>query len=288
MPGWGVGPWGVGPWGLGALLEVLDAVPIAENRIRVLFDRPVNLSGLETLDDGLRFQNYGVTVLTAGERAVIARTILKVVDDDGVVLTDRVDVVVDRPMSRYPSQYRVTVTNVKSESGLGLSSSSLSAQFDGLQDKRVPPSLETAPGLKDFANPQTLADTLDPIPDVSLATLGTLPTDDTGDYAFDEGLAYLRKRVFRRLVVRPGGFYHLPDYGLGIPLRLKELMATPLLRELQEEAQEQVEQEDDVEAVQVDAAREQGLLRLSLRVRAKGKQAKFDFPFRLGEDLVTF
>ena len=64
--------------------------------------------------------------------------------------------------------------------------------------------------LRDVSNPQTY---------LGSPTPSTLQVSSSGDYAEDSGDTLLRKLVIRRLLTRPGGFFHLPDYGLGFDLK---------------------------------------------------------------------
>ena len=273
MPwGLGGGGWGIGPWGAG-FLSLTSARAVAENRVRATFDLPLNLSGLLVLGDALRPQNYLVTP-GSGARAVAVVACEEVSGDDSSV-----DLVVDRPLSSSPLRYALRALNVLSELGLPLDPSASSAEFPGLLDKRVPREPDTLGSSKDFASPQTRADTLDPLPGVVPATLGSLPIDDTGDYAFDEGIANLRKRVLRRCVTRRGGFYHLPRYGLGIPYLLKRNAIPALLRRLQDDAREQIGSEPDLQGVEVAVTLERRERGAYLRVRVKGRQRGKEFTF---------
>lgn len=49
---------------------------------------------------------------------------------------------------------------------------------------------------------------------------GTLAVGPDGDYLSEGGVTLYRKLIIRRLSTLPGGFFHLPAYGIG--LRLKE------------------------------------------------------------------
>jgi hypothetical protein len=269
---------------LSLVVAVESAQAIKENVVRVTFSRAVLLDGLETLGDALRAANYALSV-PAGQTGVDEVQVREVIAVVGSAT--QVDVITDRPLSHYPAQYTVTVSNVESDTGFPLSALEYAFTFDGLRDKRVPALPELATGARDIANPQTLSGALDPVRGIDLATLGSIPTDDTGDYAFDEGLTYLKKRVYRRLVSKLGGFYHLPTYGLGIPQRLKQLARTEVLRDLQDEATQQIQQEPDVAEASVFLTTERAngsmLLRVNVSVKSKGRQAAFSFPFRLGD-----
>ncbi len=277
---WGLGEWGLGEWGLDSL-AVVSAAPVAENRVRVTFNMAPSRTGLLTLDDGLRPQNYGFAALElpAGSRSVRA-VLAELVAGDEL----SADVTLDRPLSPYPARYVVVVSNVVSESGFSLGPDR-EAEFDGLLTKRVPELPELATGARDVANPQTRSATLDPIPGVTLETLGSIPADDTGDYAFDEGDAYLRKRVWRRIVTRKNGFYHLKDYGLGVLDLLKKLSRRSALALLRQDAEDQIREEPDVEDVEVSLSVRTTpggtILDFGVVVHASGRRSSFSFPFML-------
>jgi hypothetical protein len=63
--------------------------------------------------------------------------------------------------------------------------------------------------LVDVRNPQTDA-----------PNGGALVITSAGDYATEDGLAMLKKLVYRRLTTAVGAFYHLPGYGFGIDLSI--------------------------------------------------------------------
>lgn len=276
---WGdSGLWGIGPWGTG-VFAVAAARAVSENVVLVLFSEAPTRSGLLFLEDGLRPQNYGVASLGDG-RSVRVTDVSVVPESDLAVYVG-----LDRALSASPNQYRITVVNVESEAGLPLDGAQSSWDFPGLLLKRVPPDPETAGGgSRDFASPQQLRDALDPVPDIVAATLGSMPVDDTGDYAYDEGAANLRKRIFRRLVTRRGGFYHLPNYGLGIPEMLKKGVSGARLRQIQDDARRQLSEEPDLDGATVSVTHTQtekgGLARVRVTGFHRGRRFEFSPAFR--------
>lgn len=92
----------------------------------------------------------------------------------------------------------------------------------------------------DIANPHLIRDAgiVDPPP------LGTYQINDRGDLALENRLQGVRKRIMRRIATMPGGFFHLPGYGLA--QRLKGLTRPALVKALAAEAQSQVEREPEV------------------------------------------
>ena len=72
------------------------------------------------------------------------------------------------------------------------------------------------------------------------------------------------RRLPRRLMTTPGGFFHLPNYGLGI--RLKESLITTDLVKLRTEVQRQILLEPEFDSAQVAIAlASNGVLTLTVK-----------------------
>jgi hypothetical protein len=74
---------------------------------------------------------------------------------------------------------------------------------------------------------------------------GTLVIDHGGDYAFMSGADLVKKLIHRRLVSRPGDFFHLPGYGIG--LREKEPISPGELVRLKRNIETQISKEPEVD-----------------------------------------
>lgn len=90
---------------------------------------------------------------------------------------------------------------------------------------------------RDLANTQTPG---------SVFQGGTLQVSG-GDYANVSGPPLLEKLILRRLLARPGDYYHLPDYGVG--LRDKEPVPIPDLAKMKARIEQQILLEPEVSAV---------------------------------------
>ncbi len=75
----------------------------------------------------------------------------------------------------------------------------------------------------------------------------TLVIDSGGDYTSMSGPEFIKKLILRRLTTKPGEFFHLPNYGLG--LKEKEPLPVNNLRALAKAIEQQVAQEPEVGAV---------------------------------------
>lgn len=114
--------------------------------------------------------------------------------------------------------------------------------------------------MVDLSNPQ--------LPQVDPSPGGTLLIEAGGDYASDSGSALVKKLIIRRLTTPRGGFFHLPDYGVG--LVLKEPLPSSDLVKLAAEIERQVKLEPEVlEAVCNLTQLATGALFVQVRARLK-------------------
>lgn len=260
----------------GVLLE--GAVAVRENVLRLTFSESVYWSGLGDENDASKAGYYDVAIVAGtsgldGESTHAVQVVSADLDpDDPVALL----LTLDRPMTAYPSQYVVSVSGLANAGQTALLLPD-SAQFYGVFKQLVTPDAAAPHPARDFANPQTLAALqgqnsvgVSGGPVASLA-LATFNVDETGDYAFDEGTTSLKKRIYRRLVTRPGGFAHLGNsYGVGIPQQGKHLARAATLQQLASEAEKQISQEPEVAKVRVSALNtNNGLVRFVVLVRTK-------------------
>jgi hypothetical protein len=194
---------------------------------------------------------------------------------DGVADADvgrYVNLLLDRPMTPFPAVYGVGWTAVWAADLL--TSSTGSSSIFGVYRTLSTPTIETPRRSRDFASPTDVYE------------LGAFGVDATGDYSFDEGLACLKKRVIRRLMTRKGAFLHLPNYGVGIPYRLKQLATAELLSQLRGEAEQQIGEEPDVLQCRVTISASPdapGLFRFRVAVKTRiGTAVAFEVPFDAG------
>lgn len=108
---------------------------------------------------------------------------------------------------------------------------------------------------------------------------GTLIINATGDYDNVSGKALVQKLVLRRLISRPGDFFHLPKYGIG--LRDKEPIPAGNLGKLRAEIQRQILLEPEVAdaTVSLELA-STGILTIKPRIRLRptGEVVSFSLP----------
>lgn len=280
--GWGSGPWGGMPWGGGGSgIEVSSVLSVRENVIRLGFTAPVYYSGILDPADASDPSRYVVSAVdgTGGldgnpARAVTVVEVLRPTQVDGLTAAEVgrfLDIVLDRPMTPFPALYDVVVGDVFT---LDLSEAACGTFRTAAVFKRLaPPTLETASPSRDIANPQTLSAARASVPDpTSPFTLGSIRVDDSGDYAFDEGIVNYRKRVIRRVVTRYGGFAHLPTYGVGIPDQSKRLAIGAVVADLAARAEAQIGLEPDTAQVRVRLLVDRntpGLVRYQIAARPK-------------------
>lgn len=290
--GWGSLPWGAGPWGAGGddALRLLGALAIRENVVRLTFNVAPLLTGVLDPNDASNPERFQVVPVpgSVGFDGEAARAVLPILVERaalegsfGAVL----DVTVDRPFTAWPAEYRISCNQLRSTEGAYLEPGYTSRTFPGVYRLLRQQTLDAPVPSHDIANPQTYLSQLDPIPQAGDAKfLGVFPVSSTGAYALDEGTAQLRKRVIRRLVTRKGAFLNLPNYGVGVPQYGKRLGVAGVRQQLAVEAESQISQEPDVDAVRVTVvsdARNPSITLFRIRVKQKitGKQDAFDVPF---------
>ena len=278
--GHGLTSWGGGPWGLGGAdaLELVSALAIRENVVRLTFNEAPIFTGILDPNDGSDSERYVITPVVgtmpdgSNPRAVTPIIVTRVRETMALGLI--IDVTVDRPFSGYPGRYLVAVNQlISSESGVLLDPLHSALLFDGLVQVSTPKTLDVAVPIRDFANPQTLSALLDPLPNpTNVELLGSIPTGGDGDYAFDEGITSYKKRLFRRLTSAKNRFAHLPGYGLGPGAKLKQLGKQSVRAMFEADARQQVmEEPETIEAsanLIADPAAP-GLYRLRLRIKCK-------------------
>lgn len=261
---WGAGMWGGSGWGgpsLGAGLELRDAQPIAENKVRLTFNLAPLFNGILTPSDASNPSRFTITTdpsslgadgLPPRPVTCVEVSLAPVPGSGGTML----DLITDRSFSPFPSRYRVSCTQLRAaQTGVPLDPSFTSFAFDGLAMVPASPLLERAATTGDFANPQTV-EGLGPngvLPPEASLLLGTFPIDGTGDYGIDQGLRSYKKRVIRRLTSEQGAFAHLAQsrYGVGVPGKVKTLARVGVRESLAAEAEAQIRLEPETRAVSV-------------------------------------
>ena len=273
--GYGGGPWGGVPWGAsGGGLQLLTALAVVENILRLTFNEPVNYTRILNPIDGSNIDRYvfapDPTSLDKRDEATrpVSPAEIRQVDDNDL----QIDVVTDRPFSSFPSRYTIQLNGLVSTTGAALDLAQSSILFPAVF-KEVPAVVpDLAPQNRDFAKPDTRSALFDPLPNAAEADpliLGTFPTDGTGDYATDEGIVSYRKRVFRRLTTKKGAFAHTPNYGVTIPQSIKQLARQSTLQALAADAEEQIRREPETVSVSVtiSAVDPRGFVVFAIRVK---------------------
>jgi hypothetical protein len=280
------------PWGAGGVtdLELLDARAVRENVVRLFFNAAPLFTRLGTPNDAAEPARYSLTAVagTFGRDGEESRAVLPVradIADVPLSFGAQIDVTVDRPFSPWDARYIVAVNQlVAADGGALLLPGHTSRQFPGLYRILRVQTLSTTAPSRDIANPQTYQDQLDPLPQAGdPAALGVYPVGSDGDYAFDEGLANLRKRIFRRLITRPGAFVSLPGYGVGVPQYGKRLGTVAVRQQVAAESERQIGLEPDVRGVTVElvtSPTEPSLTILIARVATiRGQNVSLQVPF---------
>lgn len=248
------------------MINLVNAIALRENMVRLWFDVPVYVTNVLDPGDATDPARYSfeADADSVGSDGLAPREVRPALIEASSDVT--LDVWTDRRLSPFPSTYLVSVNGLLESPTLEVLNN-YRASFFGLRAGVPVPSPDMAISNADFANPQTLSGALDPLPNPGDSVLGTLPVDETGDLAKDEGLQSYKKRVFRRLTTKKGRFRHLPDYGTIVLDSVKMLARPGLLGQISADAEEQIKQEPETVAVQVRIVRQGELAFYRIRVR---------------------
>ena len=158
--------------------------------------------------------------------------------------------------------HRISSSTLKDLAGADLLTPR-SADFLGVQDAAKATTAAVLAGKKvssrDIANPQT--------PNEAEGFFsGTLQLDGAGDYRLESGAALVKKLILRRLMSKPGDFFHLPNYGEG--LRVKEPIPSSDLGRLKTAIEKQCMEEREVSEASASLTFDPSKGVLYIRIRA--------------------
>lgn len=224
--GWGIGSWGTSEWGSGVAEElfVVSAFALNTNTVRVLLSRAPRW-GRQPGDAG---DPSAWAVIAPRGRAL---TVLAVKRGP---TRRHVDLTVLQAFDPFPAPHVVRTATIRTPVG-ALITAPLEATFEGIAATRPGPGV-----LSDLRNPPFGSD---------VQAGGTFSVGANGDYQQHSGEELLRKLLVRRLTTTPGGFFHLPGYGIG--LRVKEPLTTQDLTKLRAEIERQLAREPEIDTARV-------------------------------------
>lgn len=269
---WGATPWGDGLGGTGAALELVSVIATRENVFRATFTLPVYFTGLLDPKDSGYVARYKVDVVDSTGIDGSATWPVTPVRVDAVADDPySVDIVLDRPMTPWPSRYLITLNGIWDSTQTLMLPLGTQTVATGVHQNIEPASSLEAPQARDFANPQTRSAALDLADPDDPRNLAALPIDDTGDIAFDEGTISLKKRLLRRLFTKRGGFAHLPDYGVDVMSYGKRLGTGSIRAQLAADAEQQLGSEPEIAkvVVRVQLTDSPGIYRLDVLARTR-------------------
>ena len=251
MAGWGSGSWGISPWGTGAgsvpALSVSYAFASAKNRAIVAVTLTPRNTNAANPGDALNPATWEIKRLDTG--AVF--TILSV---SGLTATT----------------YELTLLEELGDSTVTHQARAVSL-VDSLGNAAVPPLTAQFKGLHTSLGGDTPDARRDDLIDLRYYQVsrnpigGTLNIGSDGDYQVMGGKELVRKLVIRRLLTRPGEFFHLPNYGFDFGIK-DVVPSTELLRvrkSILEGVLEEPEVSDAGVALKLDGAN--GILTVQIR-----------------------
>ncbi len=249
-------------------LSIVNAVAISTNVIRVTFTKePQNI--LRSLAGDVL--NPGEWSITRGDTGQ-GFNILEITKFSNLIW----DVRVLEPLASSNIVHTIAAPGLL-DTGGSLIDNPRSATFPGVLDaSKATPERRTAfrnQAIRDLDNP--------PAPAGTNNSGGSLIIGTDGDYQLQDGPGLVRKLIFRRLTTQRGGFWHLPNYGVG--LRVKEPVPGSELIKLQAEIERQVRLEPEVDKVSVRITQSGNALTVLVlaKLRPTGQQVSFplEVPF---------
>lgn len=258
---WGSGPWGFTPWGGSG--EVDECYATSTNDVFVRATRPLLVRSTVLVGDATNPLSWKIVRIDTNELVAIA----------SVAVLSPTDFLI-RTQAALP---RYGVELELSSSALDAAGNPLgtkTAAFIGVTEEAL-----STPAIAAAGKTSTPRDLMNhPVP---ASPSGTLVVQG-GDYATETGAELLRKLVLRRLTARPGDFYHLRAYGVG--LRAKQPIPAGDLATLQTAIKQQILQEPDVQSVRVSLTQAANLLYVGLEIVSKktGQTIEIGAPFPTG------
>lgn len=237
--GLGAGGHGSLPFGAGFGLVVLSMRVVRLNAVDVTFGGIPKSFDDAAADDALNPANY--TLEREAEGPFDSR--LPFVQDIEELSQSVMRVHFDAELQAGASYILRVSPTVRSLAGLPMSAACAFATLIGLTPGPEPRVFGIEEQATDIAN----------VPANAAELAGTYQIGPTGDLVNHSGLAYLRKRILRRLTTSEGGFFHLPGYGLNPGL--KKRLTPSVLGRLRSKAEAQVRAEPDVLAAAVKVTR---------------------------------
>ena len=263
MSGWGTGPWGTGPWGAltphGPPVSVTSVYAISTNEVQVTASGPLLQRSPVLPGDATNPSTWRVV---RGD----TNTIVPVV----AITMTAPNIAVLRTLFTLPV-FGVTLTLYAPNllDSFAVSVSGLPATFPGVTEEAYSTPQQSAVTMTgaavDLLNRQT------PASDGSLT--GTLIVKD-GDYRNQFGTDLLRKLIIRRIITRPGDFFHLPTYGVGV--RVKQPLPGGDMLKLKAAIIKQIQLEPNVDNVNVTLTQTANLLTIAVSVTVKPTGERLD------------
>lgn len=232
MSGYGTIPYGLGLYGLGGAgpLSVVSAQASSERTVVVTLTRPPLQSSSIGTGDATNPASWSIT--RADDGTVFHVLSARVLGDPS-----QVEIYTLEKFFEFSILHLVSCPGLLDQTGALILLPS-SATFAGC--RAVPQISAAARGEStDLANPQTSEND----------TAGVYHVDSSGDYKDVSGIPYLQKLIIRRLTTSPGGFFHLPSYGLGISV--KSPLKTADMGKLKAQIELQLAREPEFSAVSV-------------------------------------
>lgn len=237
------------------------AKAVSTNAVRLTFDLAMEQTNATDLGDALNPENYKITIFTgAGASSGAGATLgdgyqrrVSQVDKLSPVDLTKVDVRFWPSLDSSAATYQIEAgANILGDTGEARGTT-FTKTFSGLDLLKVSEPPEKKALGQDFKN--------DPF-------TGKFSLTDQGDFAKHDTIEYLKKRIFRRLVTTIGGFSHLPDFGEGLPLKVKRIVTPSEMRVFKNSLRQGLLKDTDVKGLEIAIEQQDmGIMKVYLKVK---------------------
>jgi hypothetical protein len=238
---WGFGAWGLDFYGTDPNLLLEGAVAVNTHAVMVTCSRPLRMMSAIADGDAL---NPGTWIASYATDSVAMTPIsVEGVGDRQVIITFR------EPLRSWNNYHLIGSTTLQADN-LVLISAPYSVMYRGV----LPTTAINEPrGPFDLFTTDIVG--------------GSLKTNENGGYVRVYGVDLIRKMIFRRLTTMPGAYFYMSEEEFGVGLKIKGILRSSNLLQLQREITDEILREPGTVAAKVALTLGSGVLSIHAKVQ---------------------
>lgn len=238
---YGFGAWGLDFWGTDPNLLLEGAVAVNTHAVLVTCSRPLRITSSIATGDAL---NPGTWVASySSDGAPMTPSFVEKVSERQVVITFR------EALRSWNNYHTIGSTTLQADNNV-----LVSAPYSLLYRGVLPTTAVNEPtGPFDLLTTDIVG--------------GSLKTNENGGYVRVYGVDLIRKMIFRRLTTMPGAYFYMSQEEFGVGLKIKGLLRSSSLLQLQREIKDEILQEPGTVDAKVALTLGSGVLSIFARVQ---------------------